>query len=231
MQSVDDVAKLVASNLDDDAQDSITTAKALPQIRNAYWDLYAQLLDSGYPFGEDDVVLTPVLANATNLDSFAGTGGVLEFMIGGPRVVEWKLVGADDADYLSANKVDKLPDVDSQVGIEAFTMKKRSVRITPSNVDVTARLTIKTLFAELASGDDDTEAELPGGHTIIAYLAAAKLAAIAGQERLADRNQGWANRSISQILVFYSKQGQRIVRRVGRISGRGGRRGRGWPRF
>lgn len=215
-----EVVDRTAALLDDPSKSWADQPYLLPFINQA-WDHIATRLSSlGLSTEESVVVLTPVAAGTLNLDAFAVVGGLLETMMI-PIFIEWKLVAEDDTLYREVPLRAILPDVPAGgEGHVAYEFRAGSIYITPSAVDTTIRVRMKVVSTNFVDPDDQV---VHGLTHVLAYKAAEIVCSptarnnIPGMQFLAAKGLD----AMDDFEVLCIKQKQRMVKRIGRSSGRG----------
>jgi hypothetical protein len=229
--TVEEVAKRTAALCDDPQQDWCDLNYVIPILTQIHDEVYDDLKAINAPLTDEIAVLSPVVAGAVDLSSFAAKGKPLENMLQ-PRWLDWKLVGDLDTAYLPIERVDKLADIDpgTRQGVSEYRFRGSTVYITPSSVDVTIRIEFEQLWLDFQDGESAVEVSSLG-HILARRTAAEIMGGARGNEKAGTWHLTAYQKSLDQLLGNYVRTNQRTVRRVGRSFGRRRSLAGRWPRF
>lgn len=225
---ISDVVTLTQAMLGDKKGSWATYTYLKPYLQLANNKLSTMFESLNMTYGERQVVLSNVAANTKDLSAFVADGQPLEDLQD-PLSVEWRLVGADDAEWQNVPRVDKVIDVPgnetagigtSEQGVDSYAWRNSTIYLTPSGVPVDLRVCYDALTVNIA---DPTDSIIRGAINIFAYRTAQHVAAFRGGlagtgEPLAKYLERMFGDENEDFVSLMTKRSQSVLRRFGRAN-------------
>ena len=178
--NVGDVVASVAALLDDPGQDDIDIDYVIPFLNLRWSNLIVNLAMLGLQYAEE-VAIFQIPAGTVSLTKYMLAGQPLASLME-PVSIDWKPVGDDDTEYDPADAVREVDDFPQGIpGIEEYSFQGGTIVLSPSSIDVTARVRFKAMSTNLV---DPTDNMIRGVGDIIAYRVAELICAIRGNQAL-----------------------------------------------
>jgi hypothetical protein len=219
----------VRTLLDDQSPTGPYTDDYIVPLISETYDVYNLELASTQTSWDINVVEVPGIVPGTpNLQSFQSGTGPLATLTAQPLRIDWKPAGQDASYYNLVSNYEVLPDLQPQLGMAGWEYRSDVIWLTPSSVAVDLR--IRGEFGPAPLTEDES---VLTSHARMGLAVSFGTAALIGTIR---GNKDWqtvygqqAMEAMDEIMSDISKDEQGQVRRIGRQTRRGGRRGSAYP--
>ena len=212
----------VAALLDDPGQSDIDIDYVLPFLNLRWSNIVVNMVMLGLQYSEEVAEIT-VPAGTATLSDFMATGEPLNSLMK-PKSIDWKPVGAPDTQYVPSNQVNELDDVDgSSQGLIEYSWQGGTVQVTPSAIDVIARVRFLAMSTQLV---DPTDEMVKGIGDIVAYRVGEIIAGVRGNASLKVDCRLWGDEALDDFLAMSNLQSQAVLTKIPATHQRGR-----FPRF
>lgn len=187
-------------------------------INQRYDDMIVELDALDLSYEESVVEINPFAANTADLSVQLAAGGSLESLMV-PELIEWKLVGQADTEYVEAEKRDKVLDVaPGTEGIASWEWRGGNIYVSKSSADVVLRVRFQAMSTNIVDATDNV---IRGVTNILAYKTAALVSRKRGGDggaKLAMSYEGMGREAMDNFTVLMVKNAQKQTRKAGRFS-------------
>jgi hypothetical protein len=205
--------------LDDPQGSYLTDDFIVPLIQEVYNDANSQLASTQSSYDVAIVEIPGIAPGTPNLAAFQAGGGPLARLVTQPQRIDWKPAGSDPRYYQLVTNYNVLPDLPPQQGIAGWEYRSNVIWLTPASIDVDVRVRGEFGPPPLSS-DDSVLVTDPRIGYVVAYGAAALVAAVRGNEPWVLAYDAKAAEGLDEIMAQLVRGEQGQVRRVARQSGR-----------
>lgn len=214
---VSDIVSRVAALLDDPEQSYCTDDWILGFAQNEYEALYNKLKLCGTDFDDIVIELPNVAAGTPDLSAFLAPGAPLEFLVT-PRMLEWKLAGAQPSSYRRADgPLDQIRDLDQGiVALDSWSWTRRILKLSAFNAPLDLRLTGDFLFDPLNSPDSKME-YMPTANPVLVFMIAATAGDVRGNDKWSAKYRARADEAFDDLAIALTKGNLPMTRRLQRI--------------
>lgn len=214
----------VRALLDDPAGSYLTDDFIVPLIQEVYDDANSQLASTQSNWDISVVECPAIQPGTPNLASLQIGTGPLATLTDQPRRIDWKVAGNDPSYYQLVPSYQVLPDVDPLQFMAGWEWRSEVIWLTPSSIAVDLR--VRGEFGPPAlTSDDSVLISAPRIGYVVAYGTAALIAAVRGNAAWEKSYGEKAMEGMDEIMGQLVRDSQASVRRLGRQTQRGGRRG------
>lgn len=217
-----EVKSRIRALVDDPDGTYVTDGFLAPLINQKYEEIYNRMLSTGAEFERRVVELANIPALTSDLSAYNLPGRELELMLQ-PLLLEWKQAGLDPTSYRTAALVDRVKDVVPGQTLDDWEFRSGVIYITPTSQAVDIRIRGDFLFAPLTAETDAIAAAKNLGHAV-AYGTASLIGTVRGNQAWTQAYAILQDNAVDDVMQYLARKDQAKVRRVGRISRRGGPR-------
>lgn len=212
-------------NLLDDPQGSyLTDAFLVPLIGEVYDDVNSQLASTQSSWDIGVVEVPGIPPGTPNLQAQQENGGPLSGLADQPLRIDWKVAGNDPVYYQLARNYEVLPDVQPAQGMIGWEYRSEVIWLTPCSFAVDLRVRGEFSPPPLTS-DESVLISHPRIGYVVAYGTAALIAAVRGNQAWEKSYNEKATEGMDEIMEQLVRAEQGQMRRLGKLTRRGGSRG------
>lgn len=219
--NLSDLVPRVQAKLDDEEGTYITPDYILAHAEQAYEELYNRMVSqgAGAQFDNERVVL-PAVAPTPDLSAFMVPGQPLASMVT-PYLIEWKLAGLDDVNYLaSAGPLDAPRDMpQGTINLDSWSWIRRQLLLSKFIQALDLRITGKFLFDPLTSVDSSIQIAI-NANTALVYLICEAIGDARGNDKWSLKYGKKAESAIDDIVIPMVRGDQGKTHRLARMSRR-----------
>jgi hypothetical protein len=196
----------------------------VPLINEIYDDYNSKLASTGDSWDIGVVEVPGIQPGTPNMAPFQIGTGPLATLTDQPERIDWKVAGNDPSYYQLVPNYQMIPDVQPLQFMAGWEWRSNVIWLTPSSIAVDLR--VRGEFApSVLANDDDVLTSAPRMGYAVAYGTAEICATVRGNAAWEKTYGLKAMEGMDEIMSQLTKDSQGQVRRLGRQTMRGARRG------